>query len=38
MEKIVKDNNLKVRSYSFFESLFEKFNRVKSIDNPKINL
>ena len=26
MKQIVKDNNLKVRSYSFYESLYEKFN------------
>ena len=26
MIKIVKENNLKIRSYSFFESLYERFN------------
>lgn len=26
MAKIVKENNLKVRSYSFYESLFERFH------------
>ena len=31
MSKIVKDNNLKVRSYSFYESLYERFNWVKPI-------
>ena len=28
MAKIVKENNLKVRSYSFYESLYEKFHWV----------
>ena len=31
MAKVVKDNNLKVRSYSFYESLYEKFHWVKPI-------
>ena len=31
MTKIVKENNLKVRSYSFYESLYEKFHWIKPI-------
>ncbi len=31
MKDIVKENNLKVRSYSFFESLYEKFKWIKPI-------
>ena len=31
MAKIVKENNLKVRSYSFYESLYEKFHWIKPI-------
>ena len=31
MADVIKENNLKVRSYSFFESLYEKYLRVKPI-------
>ena len=31
MIKIVKENNLKIRNYSFFESLYERFNWIKPI-------
>ena len=31
MTKVVKENNLKIRSYSFFESLYEKFHWIKPI-------
>ncbi len=37
MRKIVKDNNLKIRSYSFFESLYERFNWVKPIKHKSFN-
>ena len=33
MTKVVKENNIKVRSYSFFESLYEKFNWIKPINH-----
>ena len=29
MDNIVKENNLRIRSYSFYESLYEKYNWVK---------
>lgn len=31
MAKIVKENNLKIRSYSFYESLYEKFHWINPI-------
>ena len=31
MKEIVKNNNLKIRSYSFYESLYEKFHWIKPI-------
>lgn len=31
MKDIVKQNNLKIRNYSFYESLYEKFHWVKPI-------
>lgn len=37
MAKIVKENNLKVRSYSFYESLFERFHWVKPIAHRCFN-
>ena len=37
MAKVVKDNNLKVRSYSFYESLYEKFHWVKPIKHKCFN-
>ena len=37
MINVVKDNNLKVRSYSFYESLYEKFNWVKPIKHKCFN-
>ena len=37
MDKVVKDNNLKVRSYSFFESLYEKFHWIKPIKHKCFN-
>lgn len=37
MKDIVKQNNLKVRSYSFYESLYEKFNWVKPIKHKCFN-
>ena len=37
MAKIVKDNNLKVRSYSFYESLYEKFHWIKPIKHRCFN-
>ena len=37
MAKIVKENNLKVRSYSFYESLYEKFHWVKPIKHKCFN-
>lgn len=35
--KIVKENNLKVRSYSFYESLYEKFHWIKPIAHRCFN-
>lgn len=37
MSKIVKENNLKVRSYSFFETLYERFNWIKPIKHKCFN-
>jgi len=37
MSKIVKDNNLKVRSYSFFETLYEKEHWIKPIKHKCFN-
>ena len=37
MAKIVKDNNLKVRSYSFYESLYEKLHWIKPIAHRCFN-
>ena len=37
MTKIVKENNLKVRSYSFYESLYEKFHWIKPIAHRCFN-
>lgn len=37
MTKIVKENNLKVRSYSFYESLYEKFQWIKPIKHRCFN-
>ena len=37
MVKIVKENNLKVRSYSFYESLYEKFHWIKPIAHRCFN-
>lgn len=37
MAKIVKENNLKVRSYSFYESLFERFHWIKPIKHRCFN-
>ena len=37
MKDIFKQNNLKVRSYSFYESLYEKFNWVKPIKHKCFN-
>lgn len=37
MAKIVKENNLKVRSYSFYESLYEKFHWIKPIAHRCFN-
>ena len=37
MAKVVKENNLKVRSYSFYESLYEKFHWVKPIKHKCFN-
>ena len=37
MKAIVKNNNLKVRSYSFFESLYERFHWVKPIKHKCFN-
>ena len=37
MAKIVKENNLKVRSYSFYESLFKRFHWVKPIKHRCFN-
>ncbi len=31
MASVVKENNLKIRSYSFYESLYEKFHWIKPI-------
>ena len=37
MVKIVKENNFKVRSYSFYESLYEKFHWIKPIAHRCFN-
>ena len=37
MKNIVKENNLKIRSYSFYESLYEKFRWVKPIKHKRFN-
>ena len=37
MIKVVKENNLKTRSYSFYESLYEKFNWIKPIKHKCFN-
>ena len=37
MENVVKENNLKVRSYSFYESLYEKFLWIKPIKHKCFN-
>ena len=37
MENVVKENNLKVRSYSFYESLYEKFHWIKPIKHKCFN-
>ena len=37
MVKIIEENNLKVRSYSFYESLYEKFHWVKPIKHKCFN-
>lgn len=37
MSKIVKENNLKIRSYSFYESLYEKFKWVKPVKHKCFN-
>lgn len=37
MTKIVKENNLKVRSYSFYESLYEKLQWIKPIKHRCFN-
>lgn len=37
MTKIVKENNLKERSYFFYESFYEKFNWIKSIKHKCFN-
>ena len=37
MKDIVKNNNLKVRSYSFFESLYEKYHWIKPIKHKCFN-
>ena len=37
MTKIVKEDDLKVRSYSFYESLYEKFHWIKPIKHKCFN-
>ena len=37
MITIVKENHLKVRSYSFYQSLFEKFHWIKPIKHKSFN-
>ena len=37
MKNVVKENNLKVRSYSFYESLYEKFLWIKPIKHKCFN-
>ena len=37
MKNVVKENNLKVRSYSFYESLYEKFHWIKPIKHKCFN-
>ena len=37
MTKVVKENNLKVRSYSFYESLYERFKWIKPIKHKCFN-
>ncbi len=37
MDNVVRENNLKIRSYSFYESLYEKFNWVKPIKHKGYN-
>lgn len=37
MAKIVKENQLKIRSYSFYESLYEKFHWIKPIKHKSFN-
>ena len=37
MKDIVKENNLKVRSYSFFKSLYEKYKWIKPIKHRRFN-
>ena len=37
MAEIVKENNLKIRSYSFFESLYNKYKWIKPIKHKSFN-
>lgn len=37
MKQIVKDNNLKIRSYSFFENLYKKENWISPINHKSFN-
>ena len=37
MKQIVKENNLKIRSYSFYESLYERFKWIKPIKHKCFN-
>ena len=37
MAKIVKENQLKIRSYSFYESLYEKFHWIKPLKHKSFN-
>ena len=37
MKDVVKENNLKVRSYSFYESLYERFHWIKPIKHKCFN-
>ena len=37
MKNVIKENNLKIRSYSFYESLYEKFHWIKPIKHKCFN-
>ena len=37
MAKVVKEDNLKIRSYSFYESLYEKYHWIKPIKHKAFN-